>query len=63
MTTSLCDDTLGGPQLDRRSSVAPMMDWTDEIDFVYRIRRLRATKRPWHLNGTPKSIPTLFGSA
>ena len=29
------DNSVAMPKLDRRVSVAPMMDWTDEVQFVF----------------------------
>ena len=39
-------------QLDRRISVAPMMDWTDEVNLTNKIIELYAAKMPCHLYGT-----------
>jgi hypothetical protein len=33
-------------KIDRRVSVAPMMDWTDEVGFTFRLSHLRSFEKP-----------------
>ena len=38
--------------IDRRVSIAPMMDWTDEVYSGLNIKSLQLREKAWHLYGT-----------